>query len=172
MFEEVTSLPATDPVRIAQEIHERYKLSIPIRPERLAGQMGITVVGLRLSERLSGLLTRDTYDPSRYLIVVNIRHMPTRRRFTIAHEIGHYCLHRSIKPTFCDRLDGVHRLNRLEREADQFAAELLMPEIIVMTMAAMDYTFEDMLQVLSVSRPALERRIRELGIKVKKGAIA
>lgn len=59
----------------------------------------------------------------------NIEHIP-KRRFTAAHELGHFEMHRSIKPIFSDTESellswyqgGVH-----EQEANEFAAELLMP---------------------------------------------
>jgi hypothetical protein len=53
-----------------------------------------------------------------------------RRRFTIAHEIGHFVLH----PGRCrpERGGLVNEAMRAEeREADAFAAELLMPEHLV-----------------------------------------
>jgi len=53
-----------------------------------------------------------------------------RRRFTIAHEIGHYVLHES-GPRY-ERGGSVNEAARWrEREADTFAAELLMPEHMV-----------------------------------------
>jgi hypothetical protein len=51
-----------------------------------------------------------------------------RRRFTIAHEIGHYCLH-GPKPTFDDTRDlTTWKTHSKETEANIFAGELLMPE--------------------------------------------
>ena len=53
-----------------------------------------------------------------------------RRRFTMAHEFGHYLMHRTAKPAGfrCDQ-DAVvaGRGATMEREADGFAAALLMP---------------------------------------------
>ncbi|MGU3540409.1 ImmA/IrrE family metallo-endopeptidase [Methylobacterium sp. A54F] len=53
-----------------------------------------------------------------------------RRRFTLAHEFGHYLLHRHVNPAgiYCGK-DSVLRGEReaIEREADNFAATLLMP---------------------------------------------
>jgi Zn-dependent peptidase ImmA (M78 family) len=55
---------------------------------------------------------------------------PGRRRFTLAHEFGHYLLHRKRFPegfrcteTSVDARDGVE----IEREANDFASTLLMP---------------------------------------------
>jgi hypothetical protein len=53
-----------------------------------------------------------------------------RKRFTIAHEFGHYLLHRKRLPKGieCDEKAVIRRDGRgIEREADEFAAWVLMP---------------------------------------------
>ncbi len=54
-----------------------------------------------------------------------------RRLYTQAHELGHYLLHRIRQNAFeCSQADVLHRepeLKQLESEADDFAANLLMP---------------------------------------------
>ncbi len=54
-----------------------------------------------------------------------------RRRFTVAHEVGHYLMHRHLLPAegiYCKVGDLSHRdIRVIEREADTFAASLLMP---------------------------------------------
>jgi Zn-dependent peptidase ImmA (M78 family) len=63
---------------------------------------------------------------------------PTRRhRFTIAHELGHWVCHarpdpHAAAPSYCRTLDvSLHTDRDLEREANVFGAELLMPEAAV-----------------------------------------
>lgn len=56
-----------------------------------------------------------------------------RRRFTAAHELGHFVLHRATMGRFRADTDATLReadgdvTDRMEREANRFAAELLMP---------------------------------------------
>lgn len=54
-----------------------------------------------------------------------------RIRFTQAHEVGHYLLHRASQREFqCSQADMVHwgaELKAMESEADDFASQLLMP---------------------------------------------
>ncbi len=54
-----------------------------------------------------------------------------RKRFTVAHEIGHYLLHRKGQSSFqcseTDMLDWDSEQKRIEAEADKFASYLLMP---------------------------------------------
>ncbi|RFU46937.1 ImmA/IrrE family metallo-endopeptidase [Paraburkholderia sp. DHOC27] len=63
---------------------------------------------------------------------------PPRRRFTLAHEIGHYCLHVAHPGGSQSFNDDAKTLNRdasywdkQEFEANNFAAELLMPVSLI-----------------------------------------
>jgi hypothetical protein len=128
----------TDPR--AHALRERYVQmwggpEIPVAVDSIAED----VLGLRIEERpleWSGLLL-----PAERTIVLNAaespRHDPELRRFrfTIAHEIGHWVCHclegraPNLAPSFCRSTDIAHDVDRtVEREANVFAAELLMPE--------------------------------------------
>ena len=53
---------------------------------------------------------------------------PGRSNFTIAHEFGHYVLHRKRQAQFqCSQDDALGEGAKIEREADEFASYLLMP---------------------------------------------
>jgi hypothetical protein len=136
-----TDLPSaptryTDPR--AHELRERYVATfggeeIPVPVESIAEDL----LGLRIEEDdlgdCSGMLI-----PSERLILVNAAEAmsgdtPTRRpRFTIAHELGHWICHAqgtAAAPTFCRAQDVSQDADRaVEREANVFGAELLMPE--------------------------------------------
>lgn len=53
-----------------------------------------------------------------------------KKRFTIAHEIGHLELHRNVQPLFLDNDSTLEYFKKghQEAEANEFASELLMPE--------------------------------------------
>lgn len=55
--------------------------------------------------------------------------LPGRSNFTVAHEFGHYVLHRKLQEAFqCSQSATLGIIGaRIEREADQFASYLLMP---------------------------------------------
>ena len=110
---------------------------IPVPVESIAEDL----LGLRIEQRdlgeCSGMLI-----PADRLIVVNAAEatngdVPIRRqRFTIAHELGHWICHALSEgadaPTFCRSRDLGQDADRdLEREANVFGAELLMPEAAV-----------------------------------------
>lgn len=71
-------------------------------------------------------------DQGGWLIISNSGATPGRRRFTVAHEVGHYLLHRHRIPAtgiYCKEDDVSRRGGSvlIEKEADTFAAALLMP---------------------------------------------
>lgn len=113
----------------------RFRKSAPVDVEGLALALGLRVDRVPLPEDISGMI-----EPYRdgYRIVVNSDHADTRQRFTLAHELGHFMLHRHlIKSGLGDdrayrSADTGQYRNTLvgrpqETEANRFAAALLMP---------------------------------------------
>jgi hypothetical protein len=78
-----------------------------------------------------GALVRNPANDAEWGIFYNAAARPERRRFTIAHELGHFVLHRTRYATFNCSPDniysGVDSLAPIEREADDFASNLLLP---------------------------------------------
>lgn len=98
--------------------------TVPVPIEEIASKLGMKI-SRAPSKEFSGLLIRK--DDSA-LIGVNSTEALVRQRFTIAHELGHYYLHPQ-KDTFVDYRDNKTETvyTPREREADMFAAALLMP---------------------------------------------
>jgi hypothetical protein len=98
----------------------------------------------KLPDEVSGMLLplpKEGNAP-KWAIVVNDGHAPVRQRFTIAHELGHLLMHRYTTPhadgKFVIRFRNATSStgsDREEIEANQFAAELLMPERLVLAHA-------------------------------------
>ena len=78
-----------------------------------------------------GALVRNPDNPNEWGIFYNDKARPERQRFTLAHELGHFVLHRESHASFnCDKesiYTGADTLKLIEREADEFASNLLMP---------------------------------------------
>lgn len=78
-----------------------------------------------------GALVQNPDNQAEWGIFVNPKARAERRRFTVAHELGHFVLHRLAQPKFnCDKesvYSGIATLKTIEREADDFASNLLMP---------------------------------------------
>jgi hypothetical protein len=97
-------------------------------------------------------------------IVLNGAGDERRRRFTIAHEIGHFVLHPGrLRPERDGLVNEAMRLE--EREADTFAAELLMPEHLVRQAVAEQGADPALLaDRFQVSARAMEIRLQRLGV--------
>jgi len=85
----------------------------------------------------------------------------TRDRFSVAHELGHYFLHYPIvkKPMKAHRRGS----NRVEWEANWFAASLLMPELEFReTLQRFDNDVDIVALHFNVSTSAVETRIKDI----------
>lgn len=101
----------------------------------------INAEGIRLSEAplhdLSGMLLKQ--GDGVWTIMVNQDDSRTRKLFTIAHELGHYFLHKDDQNQFIDgqfvqtfwgRAEDTKSLSQ-ETEANEFAGNLIMPKEII-----------------------------------------
>ena len=109
-------------------IIERYKKNVPVQVIALAKELGVDVYGVDWNDSTSGMIKRK--DDGSYAIYVNSKHRPWRQRFTVAHELAHYILHKDhIGDGISD--DALYRSglqNWIETEANKFAVDLLMPQ--------------------------------------------
>lgn len=104
----------------------------PISMQKLGDYLkekhGLELQGLKnfFSEKVSGLTVTIDGAPT---IGFNKDHGWYRRRFTIAHEIGHFLMNTAhYKQTGeLGNLEMLDTTNPIEKEANAFAAELLMP---------------------------------------------
>lgn len=104
----------------------------PVDVNRIAEELGFVVMPHDFSEDTSAVLFIEDGTKA---IGVNRSHALVRQRFSVAHELGHYL---SGHEDFTERGEG-EKINvdgqfnpadpqqRLEQEANEFAAELLMP---------------------------------------------
>jgi len=121
---------------IAQRLLAEHQINTaPVDVEGVARALNIEVKKQNADPDLSGFVLRNPENGT-VVIGVNSAHAITRRRFTIAHELGHFLLHEGETL----RVDRTHafRVNLRddisskgtdieEKEANLFAAELLVP---------------------------------------------
>lgn len=146
---------------------------LPVPLEQIARRERIKVDLVPLDDELSGMsfIKNDLA-----VIVLNLNHHPNRRRFTLAHEIGHHLLH---KPYLTNNVHvdkivlnrdvvSAQGLDTKEMEANAFAAELLMPESELRRYHTVDLNDDDFLSTLAkklkVSVTALTYRLINLGM--------
>src|SRR5690606_38966265 len=109
----------------------------PVDVERIADLLGIEVRETVDSEHIGaiGKIFSENGTVTIWINPLENSYGP-RRRFTIAHEIGHYCLHLSdSKRGFVDTKTTMSRSESYwdiyESQANSFAAELLMPKQLI-----------------------------------------
>lgn len=151
--------------------------SPPVPVEFIADSLGLKVQFAAAEYDLSGFLIRD-HSAQRSLIGVNELHSENRQKFTIAHELGHFLLH-DYENIHVDRGFSVKLRSRKssegtddeEKEANLFAAELLMPKHFVEAdldeIEDVDLVNEDVIAELAkkygVSTQAMTFRLSYLG---------
>jgi Zn-dependent peptidase ImmA (M78 family) len=115
---------------------------------QIAADNGIRILESDLYE-ISGALRKEG---DRWVIYVNRGDSQQRKLFTVAHELGHYFVHRDFCDEFVDgqliSRDDQERYAAKELEANEFAGNLIMPEAKVRERAAGQIT-ADTLQALA-----------------------
>lgn len=170
----------TPHARARQLLHRLGIQSAPTPVERIAKALNAQVRFSPFDDELSGMIYVKDGVP---IIGVNSLHHPLRQRFTIAHELGHLELHREmiestvhVDKDFPANLPALKRdpksaigTERVEIEANEFAAELLMPEaLMVQALTGKQFDIEDdrpieeLAKKFRVSKQALQYRIRNL----------
>lgn len=151
------------------------QLTVPVKIEELAKLRGLTVMPYPLGDDVSGLLSiKDGVGTIGY----NQNEARVRQRFTIAHELGHYELHKDKSDLFVDKQfiyrsqnSGNTAVNQMmEQEANLFASNILMPTDLVrdaVERVNIDLTSADTIKELAkkfdVSETAMSIRISALG---------
>lgn len=104
----------------------------PILPRNLAENYGLSVRFVRFKPGLEEVCGFIEFDNDR--ITVNADHSANRQTFTIAHELGHYILHRELYAADPQAYKVLRRhpikaeKDPRETEANTFAANLLVPK--------------------------------------------
>ena len=113
-------------------IKQNPSISIPIPVEEIARLAGISKIQPLSSAGFEGTLIANA-EKSDGEIFFNSTRPRSRQRFTIGHELGHFLLPWHRHTTFnCTTEDISGRTNKdWEAQANQFAAELLLPRSLV-----------------------------------------
>ena len=127
--------------------------------------------------KMSGCIFQDP-ETSKFNIYVNSSHPMTRKRFTAIHELGHYISAKcgSLSQEQLFKRDGFKdyaisyrqegQFTDAEREANEIAARLLMPEESVKKLLKQGLSIEQMAEKFYVSQQAMSIRLDRLGVFV------
>ena len=116
---------------VRKVLRDNHVLRPPISPRDIALNNGLRVQPVSFDEKdndVAGLIDFD-----KKIIYVNAQDAFNRQTFTVAHELGHYFLHRDLFKQDPERYNVLLRRpigqddDPLEKEANAFAADLLVP---------------------------------------------
>jgi Zn-dependent peptidase ImmA (M78 family) len=156
-----------------EELLDRFNVKEPPVPvDTIARGLGAELKYVPFDGDVSGMLYRDGAST---IIAINSLQPVNRQRFTIAHEIGHLLFHEGRKAVYVDtgyvNFRGHGDQDGDEREANQFASLLLMPErFIIPDLAEAQFDIESDERVESlrkrykVSSQAMSIRLAKLGV--------
>jgi Zn-dependent peptidase ImmA (M78 family) len=145
---------------------------------RIFRDLGIRYTEAALPRGVSGYLE---FDGKTYSVVVNASDSEQRRRFTAAHELGHFVLHRDLLSDG----DRVHRKHtdklygsasednspdpfepKHEVQANRFAADVLMPRShIAKIYDRVEDNYGELASLFKVSQDAMKIRLANLNLR-------
>nr|WP_281414910.1 ImmA/IrrE family metallo-endopeptidase [Aurantimonas sp. DM33-3] len=142
----------------------------PVNPESILTALGVRFSTAEMPEGASGDIRRRR--SGEYEVRVNAREGLQRRRFTAAHELAHYLLHRDLidEHGHLDRLYEVRASNPSEPlspehevQANKLAAQILMPATQVKRYYGME-GLNELAARFQVSPAAMRIRLKALGL--------
>lgn len=137
---------------------ETWDGALPVKLSPVSEHLGATKFETRLDRDLSGFVSKEAGD-SPY-IVLNSAHLPGRRRFTWAHELGHIVdrmvVAQDNEYSFEDARGNHYDMH--EFFADEFAGALLMPAEEFARMRRLGLTYGQMAQEFQVSVQGVMKR--------------
>ena len=163
--------------KIASDLLERFRIhELPIPLNKIIKSFNVTIKPYELGENISGLLVIDSGVGT---IGINPNDSKVRQRFTLAHELGHYILHKHETELFIDKEFTVLFRNqksstgeiKREQEANAFAASILMPKkFLVEEISRFNFDLNDensikkLSKTFEVSSAAMAFRISNLSL--------
>ena len=160
---------AQRPDSCAKEVLEAYwgGRGFPVDPAWIADRLGIKVVEMSLPPQISGaLIKQEGKDP---VILIERSDSKNRKRFSCAHELGHYfdkIRSNDDRYEYVDLRGAESKTGSNPQEvfANSFAASLLMPEAEVIMRLQEGQSLVHLARYFGVSGEALNYRLSRLGL--------
>lgn len=149
------------------DIVNKFLEDYPVKVGELAKELGLKVTRAPLPPKISGLIKPSEDAKAGFEIRVNKYEVSERQRFTVAHEIAHYLLHRKdIGSGVVDSIMYRSTLtSRKETEANRLAADIVMPAKAISRewekfgRNRSEDVVEEMAAIFKVSVPAMKVRL-------------
>lgn len=156
------------PILDTMAVVERHQHMAPVDLRAIARDLGVNLYEDVMSDDVSGKLTRDSFmgGTSGFSIHINRRHSRARKRFTLAHEIAHFILHRDLieRGLVDDVMYRSAMSNAEEVQANRLAAEILMPSKLIEKRYRKNSSASALALLFDVSERAMQIRLQTLGL--------
>jgi len=148
-----------------QVLEENYIEEPPIDIYEVAKNYGLEVEEQSFPSKysqISGFITEDNGAPH---LVVNAADSKNRKNFTVAHELGHWLMHRDNlradpKVGVLFRIPlGKLNADPLEKQANTFAANLLVPEKMLIAKKKLGLSQKELAETFGVSEEVIGYRL-------------
>lgn len=160
--------------REATKVWTKAGKPVPVPIDEMIRDYELDLRESALEDSISGMMV--TKEDGSAVVVINENHHENRKRFSMAHELGHYLLHRTARSIFVDAseqkfyrdAEASTGTKLQEIEANAFAAELLMPqesieERVTETLTMLDEPIiEKLAAEFCVSQSAMIFRLQKL----------
>lgn len=152
-------------------ILDQYISEYPVKLGQLARDLGVAIKVSSMGTGISGQISREG---NQYVIRVNRNEARERQRFTVAHELSHYLLHRNVIDSSPEGIKDtvLYRSGepeQIEFEANRLAAEIVMPRALVDSELRSSFgglvteaTIESLASRFEVSKAAMEIKLSTL----------
>lgn len=147
---------------VLSSAYDGGKISFPVDLGRVAQRNGLTLKQATFSDTDA----LGKFDRTQKTIWVAEGEYLPRASFTIAHEIGHYVLHKNDTEVFW-RLDTINLEQQKpeeETEANWFAASLLMPRNHILRYWSQTHDRSLLAKIFGVSESAMLYRLKSLSL--------
>lgn len=152
-------------------ILDQYISEYPVKLGQLARDLGVAIKVSSMGTGISGQISREG---DQYVIRVNRNEARERQRFTVAHELSHYLLHRNVIDSSPEGIKDTvlyrsGKPEQIEFEANRLAAEIVMPMSLVARELQSSFgglvteaTIESLASRFEVSKAAMEIKLSTL----------
>ena len=142
--------------------NDLYK--IPVNILKIAKANDIAVYKADLEKKILGAIRYDK-ESKKYTILLNEKQTHEQQRFTLAHELGHFFLHKEILESNELHVDIMYKIeDEQEAEVDYFAGALLMNRLLLEKMYEKNPSIRDLAEMFEVSISVMTIRLDILGL--------
>lgn len=142
--------------------NDLYK--IPANIFKIAEANDITVLKADLEKKILGAIRYDK-ENKKYTILLNENQDYVQQRFTLAHELGHFFMHKEILEKDELHVDIMYKIEDIdEQDVDYFAGALLMNRMLLEKMYETNQSIRELAEMFEVSISVMTIRLNTLGL--------